>query len=219
MRAFTILLLNIALLGGIASAQQGLSAQQLLEHARHSIMGAEGKFQGVLRHNRNSDAFIADFGGADVTYRFNPNRKVFPNTSVTVVPGSTLPGMSTEDVTRPIRGSDVTLEDLTLTFLGWPATGIDETQLAIKQAYMVTVVNPNSRGAYSSAQVWIHQKTLGLLKVEAYDRDDPNNFSKEIKIWGYKKHGDQWLPNRVVIAPRDNGKKVSSTSIEINDEV
>ncbi len=221
MRAILCTLLSLALapvLSSTAQAQEGLSAQQLLSYARDSIIGAHGQFDGVLRYGRNSDAFVADFSGDNVTYYFQHDPKTFPIRSLTVAPGDTLSGKSTDQITQAIRGSDVTWEDLALTFLGWPATGIVDDNVAIKQAYAVTVVNPDNKGAYSAATVWIHQKTLGLLKIEAYDRNDPNNFTKEIKIWGYKKHGDQWLPNRVVVTSRDQGKKISSTSIEINDE-
>ncbi len=194
------------------------TAHQLLDYARQSIIGAEGQFDGVLRRKRDADPFVADFGGDDVTYYFKKDEPKFPNHSLRVVPGGDLAGKTTSEMTQAIRNSDVTWEDLSLTFLGWPPTGIEDDQLAIKQAYRVTVVNPDDRGAYSSAIVWIHQKTLGLLKIEAFDRNEPDNFTKEIKIWGYKKHGDQWLPNRVVITTREQGKKISSTSIEINEE-
>ena len=103
------------------------------------------------------------------------------------------------------------MEDLSLAFLSWPVIKVNSAGTA----YQVSVRNPNRGGAYSWANVSIDRKTLGLLKVDAYERDDSTTVAKEIKIWGYKKYGEQWLPKKIAVTTRENGKKQSSTSIQI----
>jgi len=205
--AAAAMFLSAAAVPLLAQEEKQLTAEDILKYARDSITAATGKYEGFIIRDNSPDPFVADFSGNGVVYYFSN-----PKETVQARAGGTPSG----DPAKSVRDSNVTMEDLSMSFLSWPATAVDEEMIAGRKNYRVNVKNPGSKGAYNRAIVWLDRKTLGLSKVEAYGR---SGGSKEIRIWNYKKFGEQYLPGKVTITDRDSaGKKGASTSIQISEQ-
>lgn len=73
----------------------------------------------------------------------------------------------------PVRGSDITYEDLSLRFLYWKNAKVEGDQVIMLTDSWKILVQPPSAGAssYSKVRLWIGKENGALLKAEAYGRD------------------------------------------------
>jgi hypothetical protein len=69
-----------------------------------------------------------------------------------------------------VRGMAMNYEDLSLRFLHWPnpeLMGTDTIKTA--RCWVVRVTTPDQRGPYGTIDLWVHQGSGGVAKMEAYD--------------------------------------------------
>lgn len=76
-------------------------------------------------------------------------------------------------IKAPVMGTDLSYEDLAMSFLYWPnGTVLGEENLGIgRDAYRVRLVNPRAAGRYKTVDVWVHKKSGALMKVNGYQAD------------------------------------------------
>ncbi len=201
-----------ALMLGEAAAQN-VDPQRLLAAARQSIASMSGSFYGTFQQGvgRNVVPFaVSSRQDGRMIYRFNN-----PNESIQVRVGSSA-GLLGGRFTEPVRGTDVTREDLSIWQLGWPATGVKEDRTSGFKCWKVSVRNPNGEGAYKSADVWIHQNSLALIRMDAYDAS--GNLARRLQVQKIKRFGDQQLGEQMRVISYENGRKQSTTYIQIAGE-
>jgi hypothetical protein len=73
----------------------------------------------------------------------------------------------------PVRGSEITYEDLALRFLYWPDATVEGEQTILLTKCWQILVTPPSVGAstYAKVRVWVAKDNGALLKCEAFGRD------------------------------------------------
>ncbi len=76
-------------------------------------------------------------------------------------------------LTQPVMGTDLTYEDLAMSFLYWPdSKTIGEENLGIsRDAWKVRLTNPRAVGDYKTVDVWIHKDSGALMQIYGYRAD------------------------------------------------
>lgn len=207
MSRLPLLLLSLAGLAELATAQ---TATDLLAHARASIASMNGSFDGAFMQGsgRNRVPFVVESNrtGA-MRYHFNN-----PGEIVSILVGQAPEG----DLTRSVRGTDVTLEDLSLWYLQWPAGNVRQENSAGMAFWVVSVTNDTGKGSYAKADVWIHQSSLALFRVDALDKN--NAVVRRLEVEHIREFGDQKIADRLRVSTFQQGNKVSSTYVQLARE-
>lgn len=112
----------------------------------------------------------------------------------TYLSGSPLAEAPLPDLYKPIRETDVSWMDLTLSFLWWKGgvvTGSEE--IRGRNCYIVNIPAPASErdGQYSRVVLWIDKKLRMLLQAEGYDSED--GLLRKLWIKSFKKIEDRWM--------------------------
>lgn len=77
----------------------------------------------------------------------------------------------TANLAKPITGTDVTYEDLTLRFLYWPNAKLEGEEKANgADCYRIALTNPGQGGAFAKVYVWVHKEYGAFWQVKAFDR-------------------------------------------------
>ena len=112
-----------------------------------------------------------------------------------------------------VRGFDLNYEDLSLRFLYWPNPKLmGEENVAIGQkAWKIRVTSPDAKGPYGTVDLWIHQGSGGMAKMEG--RDKLGRRIRRYKINSVQKVGETHIPKEMRIESVDpaNGKTISRT--------
>jgi len=122
-------------------------------------------------------------------------------------------GISADHLTKDIRGTGITHEDLSLWHLSWPSVEQSGKMSNGMSFHVVKVTNPSSKGAYGSAEVWIHQKSLALFRVDAFDR--AGKLARKMEVQKIKNFGDQRIAEQMRITIYSGGKRTGSTYVQL----
>ncbi len=210
--SFTPIFVAAALIGSsTAQAQIQLSPEELLDKARESIASMTGDFEGWLIQGigvRKSPFVLRTDRSGVMTYYFQK-----PTETVRVKVGEATGNNAT--LTKKLRGTDVTLEDLTVHQLGWKVTNVREGRTGVSNCFILTVQNDTGKGAYTHADIWIQQNALALMRLDAYDRA---GLAKKLEVQLIRKVGDQRIASKMRVSTYSGGRKRSSTSIHLDGD-
>ncbi|MEO0448117.1 MAG: outer membrane lipoprotein-sorting protein [Verrucomicrobiota bacterium] len=200
-------LLPLLLLPSVAPAQDAI---QLLDFARRSIASMNGTFDGslILGSGRKRVPFVLETAPNGARrYHFNK-----PDEILSVVIGRRPSGA----LGRIVRGTDITMEDLSMWYLTWPAGKIRNESSAGMSFFVVPVKNVHNIGSYSRADVWIHQKSMGLFRVDAFDQND--SLLRRMDVEHIRSFGPQKIADRLRVSTYKRDRKVSSTYVQLVKE-
>lgn len=78
------------------------------------------------------------------------------------------------DSQQAVREMDFNYEDLSLRFLYWKNVKLLNANVRITSArvkcWLIRVTAPDTKGAYYTVDLWVHQESGGVVKMEAYDK-------------------------------------------------
>lgn len=76
-------------------------------------------------------------------------------------------------ISQPVMGTDLTYEDLAMSFLYWPnSKTLGEESLGMgRDSWKVRLVNPKAAGRYKTVDVWIHKDSGALMQINGYRAD------------------------------------------------
>jgi hypothetical protein len=219
--------LVIALLAGgliprLSSAQQDANA--ILDQIRSAQAQISRTLSGRLRpENGGPIPFQLQLKGAEFDYKFtNPPETIKLQmtdsgsvltderaTEQQVLAGSRL--------SEPVRGTDITYEDLSLRFIYWKNAKFEGEQRVRTITCSIVLVQPSVRNtAYGSVRLWIAKDRGALIKAEGY-----NSQGKAIKrfevISGQQIEGKTIFKQiRIERLDPQSGKVVSRTYLELD---
>ncbi len=204
---FLSLLVPAVLVTSVSPAQD---ADVLLAHARTSIGSMNGTFEGwiLLGTGQQRVPFLvsAKSDGA-LTYTF-----LEPRETIGVRIGTSA-GINNQLLTVPIRETGVTREDLSLWQLGWPGTGMSSKSSNGLKFHVVKVTNPSTKGDYGTADIWIHEKSLALFRIDAFDRS--GKLARKMEVQRIKNFGDQKIAEQMRITTYSSGKKTGTAYVQL----
>ncbi|GHC57839.1 outer membrane lipoprotein-sorting protein [Roseibacillus persicicus] len=175
----TSLLFLSSILG--AAAQQP-DADDILRTARYVATLQDTSLTGVLRKN-NAKTNIALFLHENEGIEFQVlEGKVWKKFQLKLTDdeydlfegvGNSIKRFDKKRITQPVMGTDLTYEDLAMSFLYWPnSTVLGEENLGIgRDAWKVRLVNPKAAGLYKTVDVWVHKASGALMRINGYRAD------------------------------------------------
>lgn len=130
---------------------------------------------------RGRDLQFALRGGAE---RFHLRLNEGGQELFEIVKGKTRP-FPPEKISQAIGGTDVSYEDLALTFLDWENPRIvGQQRLNGEDCWRLHVVNPGESGRYREVSVWVTQKHRALARVVGFGPAPDSRPLKQFEITG-----------------------------------
>ncbi len=201
------------------------TADYLLNLVRLSYTLRDYKLSGTLSDSESGKEERFDLNMSQENVRFlfkNPAQIV--NLDLTTNPATlrdVKAGGSTEVpiamYSERVRGFDLTYEDLSMRFLYWPnGKVLGEESLggfSGQRAWKVRVTTPDGKGPYGTVDIWVHQGSGGMAKMEGWDKK--GNKVKHFEMRTFQKVGDSYVPKdiRVETYNPGSGKKSGTTHL------
>jgi hypothetical protein len=221
MRSFALLAVLTVVSAVRAEDKEPVTAEQVMQLVRMSYALQEGKLSGKLRENTRGDEepFTLTMQQQIIRFVF-PNAKHIVNLDLGTAPPTlreVKPGASTEvpleKYSEKVLNFDINYEDLSLRFLYWPNPQIiGEENLGTftgQKAWKVRITSPDGRGPYGTVDVWVHQGSGGMAKMEGWDK--AGNLIRRYSIKEFHKVGKAYVPAQMRLDSIDptNPKKVT----------
>jgi hypothetical protein len=105
--------------------------------------------------------------------------------------------LARDRIWQPFAGSDFSLADLGLEFFHWPTQTLLQNEMRKSRACHVLESRPAVTNDYARVLSWIDVETAGLLRADAYDRD--NKRVKEFEVSSFKKVGEDYQLQKMEI--------------------
>ncbi len=212
----SILLLSLALLPLSAQEEPPPTAEEVMRLVRYSYALQDHQLTGQLRDSDSGkeEPFALTMTSQIIRFRFeNPAQIV--HLDLTTSPPTlreTKPGGAAEvplnRYSDNVRGFQLNYEDLSLRFTEWPNPKIlgVESIGGGQKAWKVRVVTPDGKGPYGTVDMWVHQGSGGMAKMEGWDKQ--GNLIKRFQIRSVQKVGDAHIPKEMRIETfEENGRK------------
>ena len=222
----THFLSSLIFLSGILGVQAQLpNADDILETARYVATLNSTSLNGKLRKD-NKEVPIALFliEGQGIEFQVLDG-KVWKKFQLKLADdeydlfegvGSNIKRFDKKKVTQPVMGTDLTYEDLAMSFLYWPGGKVlGEENLGVgRDAWKVRLVNPKAVGLYKTVDVWVHKKSGALMQINGYRAD-----GKCVKVFKVTKimnvgGGEYSLKTMKVQAYGEDGRTTGITSLD-----
>jgi hypothetical protein len=168
----------------VAPAQQGVlpAADDILRTARYVATLNSTSLKGTLRKNQTEvpiALFLIENQGIEFQVLEGQTWKKFQlkladeEYDLFEGVGSKIKRFDKKKVAQPVMNTDLTYEDLAMSFLYWPGgTTLGEESLGIgRDAWKVRLVNPRAAGRYKTVDVWVHKKSGALMQIYGYRAD------------------------------------------------
>jgi len=198
----------------------------LLEPVRMGAFSGEADFSATLRSGSSSDPFRLEVRDGSVTYTFaNPEEKMrmeFSGEGSRLLrsTGDSFQPVARNDLGKPVRGTDITLEDLSLWFLYWRDAKYDgEHQVGPRRTHKITLRAPRGDTHYAAVNVWVDQETGTLMQMYAYNWEGA--ITKRFRVVSGQRIEGQWMLKEMRVESVDPGtKRVTSRSyLAINEKL
>jgi len=155
-------------------ADERPEARELMALVRANQAAQEQVFTGRLRTSGSRERIIVPFrltmAGPAITYQFSDPAQTIrvrlgENDSRIETSGG---GKGETALDTPVRGTDVTFEDIALKFLYWTnARTLGEELVGSRSCWVVQAAPPRGSSQYDLVRLWI-EKSGALLKAECY---------------------------------------------------
>lgn len=215
-------LLACCLVAHLSSAQEDPNA--ILDQIRSAQAQISRTLSGRLRpENGDPIPFQLQFNGPEFDYKFsNPAEtiKLQLTDSGSVLTDQKVTGqqvLSGSRLSEPVRGTDITYEDLSLRFIYWKNARYEGEQRVRTITCSIVLVQPSARNTeYGSVRLWIAKDRGALIKAEGF-----NWQGKPIKrfevISGQQIEGKTIFKQiRIERLDPQNGKVASRTYLELD---
>lgn len=208
----------------IKSAAAQEDASSILERLRSTqVQQLDQDFAGRLRLEDGSTIpFQVRFNGAEVLFKFsNPDEtlRLRLREEGSVLTQQTATGtqlVSGAKLAQPVRGTDISYEDLALRFIYWDTAKVEgEQRVGVFSCWMI-LVQPSSRNTeYGSVRIWVPKGKSGLVQAEGFDWQ--SRLLKRFKVVSGQEVNGKWILKQMRIERFDpeTGKLASRTYLEI----
>lgn len=162
-----------------AQAPAPASAEEILKLVRLSYALQNTKLTGELRDDDTGKTEPMELTMQQQVVRFrfiNPPPEIVhldltttPATLWQVKAGGSTP-VPLKQASESVRGMDFNYEDLSMRFLYWKNSQLlGEDRVRTVKCWKVRVMAPNRSGPYGTVDLWVHQESGGVAKMDAYN--------------------------------------------------
>jgi hypothetical protein len=199
-------------------------ANSILDKMRSTHARISQPLSGRLRpENGESIPFQLQLEGAEFDCKFtNPPEtiKILLTDTESVLTDLPAPGkqvLSGAKFSEPVRGTDVTYEDLSLRFIYWKSAKYEGEQRVRTITCSIVLVQPSSRDTeYGAVRLWVAKNQAALIKAEAFNRQ--GIAVKRFEVISAQQIEGQAIFKQIRIERLDpqNGKVLSRTYLEVD---
>lgn len=223
-----------ALCPSLASAEEGTPrADDLLAAMREmTVSQGERDVLGTIRKGRDKVPFSLSARGDTIVFQYKKDkawdrfdvRIRETNVSLYRVQNNRAVQMSPADYDKPIAGTDVCYEDLSLRFLYWKGGKVmqntSDSRIKGRDCYIVEVPNPNaSVGQFAWVRVWVDKENGTAWQIDGYGRD--GKLRKRFSITSIQKLSDgTWFFKQMKLEvrnPENPNRTIALNYLEIED--
>ncbi|HEY8241421.1 MAG TPA: outer membrane lipoprotein-sorting protein [Kiritimatiellia bacterium] len=113
--------------------------------------------------------------------------------------GDPLAATAVPELSAPVRGTDISWMDLSLSFLWWPdGTTVGAEEVRSRACYVVDAPAPGGVFAgCKGARLWIDPQIHILLRADAYGTD--GNVMRRMEVKSFKKINGRWVIQNIEI--------------------
>ena len=214
-------LLLFLLLAAAGPLRADPDAQAILKTARLAHTGQDQTFTGHLRVQATGRIvpFTLALSGSTFRYQFADGAIILRLTDngaqlMEAAHGDTRK-ISPARFDKPVEGTDITYEDISLQFLFWTKAKIDGSELVDGLNCWKLNIEPGGQpSAYGAVLLWVSKRTGDFLAGEGYDH--AGNLVKRFKvISGQQNSQGGWMLKKMRIETLGGGKD-SITYLEID---
>ena len=199
-------------------------AQSILRDARSAQASQQRTLPGHLRVQSTGVKipFTLVLNGNEIRYEFKDSAILLRlgenNSQLLEAAHGDLTKVSAARYDSPVKGTDLTYEDLSLKFLYWPKAKIDgsETVDALN-CWKLHLEPAGQPSAYSVMLLWVSKRTGAFLRGEGYDAS--GKLVKAFKVIGGQHDpsgGPGYILKKMRIETLAPGKPASITYLEID---
>ncbi len=215
------LVLGIFALPVRAEDKEAPTAEEIVKMAQMSYALQDNQLTGRLRDDESGKEEPFELSMAEKVIQFlfkNPDQTVQLDLSTTPpqlreTKSGAAAKVPLSKYGEKVRGFDLNYEDLSLRFLYWPNPKLmgEETIAAGQDAWKIRLTTPDAKGPYGTVDVWIHQGSGGMAKMEGFDMQ--GHLLRRYKINSVQKVGEAHLPKEMRIESFDpqTNKRIGRT--------
>ena len=219
-----ILLVLLFWFGEFAGALAQEDPNAILDQIRLSQARINKPLTGRLRPEDGASIPLQlQLKGSEIDYQFsNPPEtlKLQLTDSGSILSGADAAGrqdLSGSKLQEPVRGTDITYEDLSLRFIYWKNAKLNGEQRVRAITCSIVDVQPPSRNtAYSTVRLWIAKDRGALIKAEGFDWQ--GKLAKRFEIISGQRVEEKTIFKQIRIERinASTGKVVSRTYLELD---
>lgn len=218
----------------VSLAEEGTPrADDLLAAMREmTVSQGERDVLGTIRKGRDKVPFSLSARGDTIVFQYKKDnawdrfdvRIRETNVSLYRVQNNRAVQMSPADYDKPIAGTDVCYEDLSLRFLYWKGGKVtqntSDSRIKGRDCYIVEVPNPNaSVGQFAWVRVWVDKENGTAWQIDGYGRD--GKLRKRFSITSIQKLSDgTWFFKQMKLEvrnPENPNRTIALNYLEMED--
>jgi len=197
-------------------------AQQILRDARMAQAGQQRTLNGRLRMESTGQVipFTLVMNGNDIQYQFKDRAVILrlgdSGSQLLEAQGSDVRKVSPARYDKPVEGTDITYEDLSLKFLYWPKAKFDGTDLlGVEDCWKLHLEPGGQPSAYSAVELWVSKSAHAFLQGEGFDAQ--GRLVKRFKAFAFQRDPQGgWMLKKMRIETMIAGKDESITYLLID---
>jgi hypothetical protein len=210
------------LFAGVCALHADPDAQAILKNARMAQTGRQRTLAGHLRVQSTGQVipFTLALSGGTIRYEFSDRAIILRlgdsgSQLLESAHGDTR-NVSPARYDKPVEGTDITYEDLSLCFLYWPKAKIDGSEtIDMVNCWKLHIEPAGQPSAYAVVLLWVTKRTGDFLQGEGYD--NTGKLVKRFKVrTGQRDPEGGWMLKQMRIETLAEGKDDSITYLEID---
>jgi len=212
----------VFLFAGVCKAHADPDAQSILKNARMAQTGQQRTLAGHLRVQSTGQIipFTLVLAGDTIRYDFKDEAVLLRlgenGSQLMEAAHGDMQKVSPARYDKPVEGTDITYEDLSLKFLYWPKAKIDGSDSVDALSCWKLHLEPGGQpSSYAVVLLWVSKGTGNFLEGEGYDKT--GKLVKQFKVVSGQRDGEGgWMLKKMRIETLAEGKDESTTYLEID---
>lgn len=193
------------------------SAREILQAVRFSQRGRDRAFPGRLRVGPTVIPLRLELAGDIIRYRFLDRPETLTlylgedAVRLELTADGRTRAVAGERWLEPVRGTDLTYEDLALGFLYWTNAAVVGEDILLTRRCLKLELHPprDADSQYGTVWAWIEKKSGALLRAEGYRRD--GTLATRFSVISGQVSDGEWFLKRLRIERMEQGRPRDQT--------
>jgi hypothetical protein len=213
---------GLLLLAAVCTGHADPDAQGILKNARMAQTGQQRTLAGHLRVQSSGEVipFTLVLAGGTIRYEFKDEAILLRlgenGSQLLEAAHGDMQKVSPARFDKPVEGTDITYEDISLKFLYWPKAKIDGSDTVDALNCWKLHLEPGAQpSAYAAVELWVRKENGVFLKGEGYDAT--GKLVKRFKaVSGQPDPQGGWMLKKMRIETLGKAEGESITYLEID---